>query len=191
MTNLSQKLVGLAVVTALVSGCSTRPRNFAANLSAPVESRSEFETTYRTCLTMVQSGQKSGFKNAAVKIGAGAGVVGAGLAVGGAASAGAVGTGWAGIGAGAGTALAAATVFVGAAGFGMTRLIRGGRERKFKRNMSSCLGEFGYTVESWDKLKRKQDAASIAASRANLSTNPVSRAENEAATQIPVSSVGP
>ncbi len=169
----NSSLMAAAYAAMLVSGCSTRPRNFAANLSAPVADRAVFENDYRTCQTLVRGGHRSGFRSAASTIAVGAGAISGGIAVGavgagvGASTAG-VGTGWSSVGAGLGAAAAAATVFVAAAGFGVTRLIRGGRERKYKRAMSDCLSEYGYGVGSWEKLPKRDDAAQIAAQRATL-----------------------
>ncbi len=66
-------------------------------------------------------------------------------------------------GAAAGTVLAAATVVTGLARFGITCAIRGGKERKFKRNMSTCLTEYGHEVTDWEKLKKRDDTAAFAA----------------------------
>jgi hypothetical protein len=149
-------------VAMLASGCSTRPRNFVASVSAPVASRTAFETDYRTCQTLVANGRTSDFKAGAAQVLAtGAGAIGGGVAV--------VGLGVGGTISGAGMAAAAAMPVVGVlAGFGVSRAIRGGKERKFKRLMSSCLAEYGHQVESWDKLKKNEDPASIAASRARV-----------------------
>ncbi|MFZ9396920.1 MAG: hypothetical protein ACO25F_12780 [Erythrobacter sp.] len=148
------------MATAL-AGCSTKPRNFAASVSTPVNDRIAFEQDYRTCAALVKSGHKSGFRSAATTTAISAGAVGAGAGV---AALGAGGTysSVGAAGAAAGTVLAAATVVAGLAGFGITRAIRGGKERKFKRNMAACLAEYGYQVTDWEKLKKRDDAAAFA-----------------------------
>ena len=156
-------LVGVAM---LISGCSTRPRNFTAELRAPVPDRAAFENEFRTCQTLVRQGHKSGFKDAATGLAVGSGAVGAGLAVA-SMTAGGVYSSYGAAGAAAGAALMATTAVVGIAGFGLTRLIRGGKERKYKRTMDACLTEYGYSVDSWAKVNKKDDAAKIAAAKAN------------------------
>lgn len=173
--NTPRTITAALCAAMLVTGCSTRPRNFTANLSAPVADRTEFENDFRRCQTLVRGGHLSGFRAAASKIAVGSGVISGGIAVGavgagvGASTVGA-GTGWSSVGAGLGAAAAAATVFVAAAGFGVTRLIRGGRERKYKQAMANCLAEYGHGVASWSKLSRREDAAQIAAQRAILAS---------------------
>ena len=154
-------LVGVAM---LVSGCSTRPRNFTAELSAPVVDRMAFEGDFRTCQTLVRQGRKSGFKNAAAMgLVGGVGAVGGGAAL---ASAGLVGVN---IGTGAVSALTYAVPFIGVfAGFGMSRAIRSGREGKYKRAMATCLDEYGYGVSRWSAVKKRDDAAQITAAKANI-----------------------
>ena len=191
-------LVGVAM---LISGCSTRPRNFTAELRAPVPDRAAFENEFRTCQTLVRQGRKAGFKNAATGLAVGSGAVGAGLAVG-SMTAGGVYSGYGAAGAAAGAALMATTAVIGIAGFGLTRLIRGGKERKYKRTMDACLTEYGYSVDSWAKVNKKDDAAKIAASKATVqplepvvataTVEPVAAIhEPETATLTPASALDP
>lgn len=165
--NRNAMICALAGASVLASGCSTRPRNFTAELSAPVPDRAAFENDFRTCQTLVRQGRKAGFKDAATGLAVGSGAVGAGLAVG-SMTAGGVYSGYGAAGAAAGAALMATTAVVGIAGFGLTRLIRGGKERKYKRAMDACLTEYGYSVDSWAKVNKKDDAAKIAASKASV-----------------------
>ena len=160
-------LVGVAM---LVTGCSTRPRNFTAELSAPVADRMAFESDFRTCQTLVRQGRKSDFKGAAASaLATGVGTVGAGAAM--------VGTGLVGIttGGGAAALATAAMPVVGVfLGFGVSRMIRSGKEGKYKRAMNTCLDEYGYGVSRWSTVKKKDDAAKIAAGKASVqSTDPV------------------
>ena len=151
----------IAATAMLLSGCSTKPRNFSANLTAPVPDRLAYENDYRTCQKLVQSGRTSDFKaGAAQALATGAGTMGA-TAI--AATAGGIGIG------GATTAASVAIPGVGLiAGFGVARAIRGGKERKFKRNMSACLQEYGYSVGGWAKLHKRDDAARIASQQASI-----------------------
>lgn len=143
----------------LVSGCSTRPRNFTASLSAPVADRTMFENDFRRCQALVRQGHRSNFKGAAATaLVTGVSTLGTGVAM--------AGTGMVGLttSGGAAAAASAAMPVVGIlVGFGISRAIRSGKERRFKRAMDSCLGEYGYRVEHWAKIHRRDDAARIAA----------------------------
>lgn len=163
----------LVALSVMASGCSTRPRNFSANVSAPVADRMAFENDYRTCQDLVRSGHKSGFRAAGTTAAISAGAVGGGVGAF-AATTGGTASGWGGVGAGLGTAAAAATMAVGVLGFGLTRLIRGGREHRFKERMSTCLGEYGYEVAGWEKLKKRDDPAAFASANATIAPQPPS-----------------
>jgi len=153
--HVNKTICGL-MMAATLSGCSTRPRNFAAQVAVPSAELAAFETDYRTCSSLVAQGRRSDFREAAMTVGAsGAGALG-GAAVS-VASVSAVGF------SGAGMIASAAIPGIGLlAGFGVSRMIRSGNERKFKRAMTACLGEYGYTVDDWEKIDRKSDAATAA-----------------------------
>lgn len=196
--NRNASICALGAAAMLASGCSTRPRNFTAELSAPVTDRAVFENDFRTCQTLVRQGHKSGFKDAAaMSLAGGVGAVGGGAAL---ASAGLVGLN---IGTGAVSAMTYAVPFIGVfAGFGMSRAIRSGREGKVKRAMAACLDEYGYGVSRWSAVKKKEDAAKIAAAKASIAAPAPSIAAStiepieasaapEAASLTPVSAVQP
>lgn len=151
------------------AGCSTRPRTFSATVT-PVDStvplaQSEI-LAFTNCDSQVRQGRKNGFTTAAVTGAAttvglygGAGIATSGIAGGSLSAAGA-------------TAAAAVPIIGIAAAFGMNRLIRSGRERKYKRTMTTCMNELGYKVIDWTKVPKKQPAtATLAPSpiRMNLS----------------------
>jgi hypothetical protein len=48
-----------------------------------------------------------------------------------------------------------------ASAFGVSRAIRSGRERSYKKHMGQCLGEFGYSVVDWTRVKKKQPATAM------------------------------
>ena len=162
--NRNAMICALAAASAAVSGCSTRPRNFTAELRAPVPDRAAFENEFRTCQTLVRQGRKSDFKaSAATMLATGAGTIGTGAAM--------VSTGLVGITTSGGAA-AAATVAMPVVGvllgFGVSRAIRSGKEGRYKRAMATCLDEYGYGVSRWSAVKKKDDAAKIAAAKANI-----------------------
>ncbi len=143
---------------ALVSGCSTKPRNFQPIVAPPPASSAAFQKVVDDCVVMVRSGRTSGFANA-VLIGAGGTV--AGIAGGVAATSIALSNATSVGGAvGAGGAGAAVFPIVGiAVGFGISRAIRSGREKKIKTAMTTCLGEFGYTVAGWEVIRKTKKKA--------------------------------
>ncbi|MCT2557984.1 hypothetical protein N0B51_03215 [Tsuneonella sp. YG55] len=151
---LSTTLCIAAAVAA--AGCSTKPRQFSAQVrpvaQAPERaSLASSETEiYQSCDQMVRHGRKAGFAAAAATSGAGvAGMFGgANLA-------------FTGLGgstfASAGATAAAAMPIIGlAAAFGMNRAIRGGRERSYRKHMTTCMGEMGYEVADWTRAPKKQ-----------------------------------
>ena len=157
-------LLTVAAAALVLSGCSTRPREFSAALAAPIAERETYRQTFADCRAMVRAGHSRDFKaTAATALATGAGTVGSAMAM--------VGAGVVGpftAGAGAVAATAALPVVGVLAGFGVSRAIRSGKERKYKRAMGTCLDEYGYTVASWDTVGKKQDPARIAADKARV-----------------------
>lgn len=142
------------------AGCSTRPRTFSAMVT-PVDGTAPLAQSevlaFTNCDKQVRQGRKSGFATVAVTGAAttvglygGAGIATSGIAGGSLSAAGA-------------TAAAAVPIIGFAAAFGMNRLIRSGRERKYKRTMATCMNELGYTVIDWTKVPKKQPATATLA----------------------------
>lgn len=152
MTAHSRTALCIAAVLASTA-CSTKPRTFSATVrpATTLASSQDEGAVYATCNQLVRKGHKGNFASAAATGGAaGAAVVGSAAAV---AASGTVGWGVTGTG----YALSAAIPFVGlAAGFGVNRMIRSGREKSYRKNMSLCLGELGYEVVDWTRMKKKQ-----------------------------------
>lgn len=148
--------IGLVAVAMSTNACSTKPRQFSAQVR-PVAEAPQIATSqpregvaYTICDAMVRRGRKSGFASAAAMGGAGA--VGA---VGG------MGVAFTSLGGGtlasAGATAAAAIPVLGiAAAFGMNRAIRGGRERGYRKHMTACMDEMGYAVVDWTRAPKKQ-----------------------------------
>lgn len=142
----------LAGVALIAGGCSTRPRTFNPVLAAPTADPAAYQRDLSACRTMVAQGKRSGFGDAAVATGTGA-VAGA------ATGAAAVGTGAIPLGIGMSGAAAAALVAVMplagiAAGVGVTRAIRSGKEKKVKAALADCLAAHGHAVGSWQLVKK-------------------------------------
>jgi hypothetical protein len=134
---------------AAASGCSSKPRYFEASLTAEPAEQSRFEKDMALCRELVGRGYKSDFAAKAAAVGAGTVA-----SFGAAAASVATTTGFL-------EATAASTAFgvvmppVGAlAGFGVSRAIRSGREKKLKTNLTNCLSEYGYSVAQWVPAKR-------------------------------------
>lgn len=144
----------LLAVALSANACSTKPRSFSATVT-PVEARQiaaqPEADVFATCNMLVRKGHKGNFAAAAASSGA------AGLAMfGGAAAVAASGTVGIGVTTG-GAVLSAAVPVVGLlAGFGVNRMIRSGRERKYKRVMGDCMQELGYEVTDWTRAPKKQ-----------------------------------
>lgn len=82
--------------------------------------------------------------------------------------------------------LTAAIPFVGlAAGFGVNRLIRSGKERKYKRVMTECMGELGYEVVDWARAPKRQPGTATLVQTAI----PPTLAQSEATTDLAATSV--
>ena len=144
----------LMIIATLAGGCSTRPREFSATLNPPAADVATYDHDFGVCRALVRNGVKSGFKDAAVMTGVGvAGAFGTGAAM---AGAGAVGIGMSG---GAAAAATAGLLIVPIGlGFGVSRMIRSGRERRQKVAMENCLAEYGYTPTGWTVVKRIKTA---------------------------------
>ena len=167
-----KQIVSIAVMATLGAACSTRPREFRADLAAPAQDVSAFDRDMRQCQVLVRSGAKKDFKGTVAQIGLGSGV---GILAGG------------GVGAAAATAstatfngvvgaATATTLFVGPlASFGVSRIIRSGREKRYKSALGTCLSEYGYSVSSWKK-QPKLKRADIAAAKLLMTANPVREA---------------
>jgi hypothetical protein len=155
----------LIIACVAASGCSSRPRNFAATLSAPASDEATYQRDFAACDALARKGYKSNFKAAALSTAGGTAIgVAAGFGAAGIAAA-SVGTASGGLGAAISAAavpgaVGAAALFVIAApvGFGISRAIRSGREKRLKRALTSCMGEYGYTVSDWTVVKKRKKA---------------------------------
>jgi hypothetical protein len=149
----NRKLVTATLFLALAtSGCSSRPRYFAATVNPPAANRIAFEQEMTVCRDLVGRGYKSNFGAAVVSVGGG---TAAGFATAGASIAAVDGGLVFGTATSASSALALAMPFIGiGVGFGISRAIRSGREKKLKLALTNCLGEKGYEVEAWTPTKR-------------------------------------
>lgn len=146
----------------VVNGCSTRPRDFAARLSAAPASQDIFTRDFAMCKLMVDRGVTGKFKdqfaaNAAAATGVAVGAVASSVAVSSSIAAGLANGFSAALGS-TGTATGSATastlsVAAPAAGIlvsvAISRALKGKREKQVKSAMADCLAEAGYIVAGW------------------------------------------
>lgn len=168
--------IAICLAAALAStACSTKPRTFsatvqpAASLAAATAGEAQ---VFETCDRLVRAGHKGEFAAAAASGAAtGATLVGGGAAL--------AASGTIGIGAtAAGAAMAMALPVVGmAAGFGVNRLIRSGREKKYKLNMAACMSELGYDVVDWNRAPKRQPGTAVMGERLPAEINEVPEVE--------------
>lgn len=157
----------LSATALVISGCSSRPRHFTATLNPPAADEAAYQRDFATCDTLARKGYKSNFKAAALStvggtaVGFGAGVAASSVAVASVGTGGSIFGGLNGIGAGVGAGVGAMFVVGLPVGFGISRAIRGGREKRLKKNISSCLSEYGYTTAEWTRVKKPRKVASL------------------------------
>ncbi len=160
-------VIALSSAALLVSGCSTRPRQFTATLTTPASDPTGYDRDFQTCQTLVGKGYQSNFKATALKLGIGtAAGIGGGLAVGAVVASAVTPTvaslGFNSVAAGAAAFTVAVPVIGIGVGFGVSRAIRSGREKRIKAALASCLSEYGYSVDSWKPVKKVRKTKSKA-----------------------------
>ena len=192
MQPLPKRGVLLLVIGAAgaLAACSSKPRYFKP-VSAGQPAEANLERDIYLCDQLARKGYKSGFKDAALKVGGGtaAGIgVGAGVAalttLGGASSG--LGTAISSSFAPAANAAAAATIVLPVAMFGISRAIRSGREKKHKLAMGQCLSELGYSPEGWVKAMRPKKGTTFAAPAPPQSPAPASEVVSLPDSDVPL-----
>lgn len=150
-----QHRIAICLAAALLSAaCSTKPRQFSATVRASSSdsiASGDEARQFALCDKLVRSGRSNGFAAAAAT-----GAVGGAAALGGAVAVSTSGLVGGSISTAGAAGLAAMPVFGFAAAFGVNRMIRGGKERKYRRSMANCLQEFGYDVVDWSKAPKRQ-----------------------------------
>ncbi|MCJ2179943.1 hypothetical protein [Novosphingobium album (ex Hu et al. 2023)] len=156
-----ERLTAIALSAVLASGCSSTPRTFTPQLTAAPDDSAAYEEALATCQ---QQSVVLGRGRTTDRIANGAGTATAGGMVAGGASYGA-----------AAVAGAVAVVAVPVMGvvWGITRANRSKKERRIKEASGRCLMEQGYTVASWQRVKRPRHAeqAKIEEARLELPLN--------------------
>ncbi|MEO7365956.1 MAG: hypothetical protein ABIW03_06525 [Sphingomicrobium sp.] len=139
------------MIAVTLSGCSSRPREFAPQLAAAPESNAALDATTAECSQLLVAGKL----DSDGRLGSGAAGAAAGGAI--AVAGGAAATSMVPA---VGAALASATVvllpFVALGGaWGMAKMKRAKKEKTIKAALAGCLQERGYVVTGWEKTGRK------------------------------------
>ena len=147
---MRKRIIGAVCAGLLISGCSSRPRDFRPTLGAVPVDQARFDSAFDECRQLFVSGKLD--SNGRLASG-GAGVA-AGTVVGAAGAAGVAGAGLYG-----GMAVASATLvlmpvaIIGGA-LGMAKIKRHKKEQAIQRVMTGCLHDRGYEVASWRKAAK-------------------------------------
>ena len=149
---MSSKIIGVAVVTALtLSGCSSRPREFAPQLASPPASSAALDAAVAECSQLFVAGKLD--RSGRLGSGAAGAAAGGAMAVAGGAAASSAGL-YGGMAVASATVVLLPIVALGGA-WGMAKIKRGKKERVIKSVMAGCLKERGHEVSGWEKTGRK------------------------------------
>ena len=145
----------LLVVTAcaglLVQGCSSRPREFTPTLGIATAEAAGFDQAYATCTQLMVAGKlntegRSGSLGAGAAAGATTAAVGAGTVA-------VLGPSMGALAAASATVVLLPFAVIGGA-WGMAKMKRAKKEAAIKNVISGCLQERGYSVASWEMVRK-------------------------------------
>jgi hypothetical protein len=145
----------LLVVTAcaglLLQGCSSRPREFTPTLGIATAERAGFDQAYAGCTQLMVAGKldeegRSGSLGAGAAAGATTAAVGAGTAA-------VLGPSMGALAAASATVVLLPFAVIGGA-WGMAKMKRAKKEEAIKNKISGCLQERGYSVASWEMVRK-------------------------------------
>lgn len=144
---MRKPFLAIAAAALVLSGCSSRPREFTPTLGYAPASQAEFDAAYSDCQQLLVAGKLDSSGRSA-SAGAGAAAGAATAAAGGTAAAAA--GGYAGLAAASATIVLLPFAVLGGA-WGMSRMKRAKKEAAVKTAMEGCLSERGYRVAGWSK----------------------------------------
>src|SRR5215213_8685270 len=147
-------LISAVGASLLLSGCSSRPREFNPSLGAPPADQAAFDKDYGECRELLVAGKLD--RNGRL------GSAGAGAAAGGVAAAGGMAAATS-AGLYGGMAIASATIiaipFVALGGaWGMAKIKRNKKEKAIQQAMAGCLDQRGHQIVGWSKAKKVKKA---------------------------------
>jgi hypothetical protein len=138
----------------LISGCSSKPRNFAPVLGATPTDAQMYQAQWLTCREEVQASSRHGSGRLASA--AGGAVAGAGtFAVASAATAGTYATMRGAMAALGATIIGAPIAAIGGA-WGLSKIKKTKKERAIKAATADCLAKAGYSVERWRVMSKRE-----------------------------------
>jgi hypothetical protein len=148
---MRKSVIAVTAAAVLLTGCSSRPREFTPELAVPTANQAQFDAAYAECQQLLVAG-KLDSSGRASSAGAGAAAGATTAAVGGVGAA-AIG-GWTGVAAASATVVLLPFAIIGGA-WGMSRMKRAKKEAAIKTAMTGCLKERGYHVAGWSKGIKK------------------------------------
>lgn len=153
-----RRQIATAIALILVlTGCSSRPREFVPTLKMAPADQAKYEQDYETCRTLVAKGQRSGFGSRLASAGTGvAAGVGIPMAI--------ASLGEAAVFAVASSAVVLMPVVGVGAAWAMAKRKKNRKEQVIKQATALCLSEHGYVVAHWDLARkhRRVDPATVA-----------------------------
>ena len=153
MTNKPFLLLGICAIA--LSGCSSRPRNFAPVLAAPPADAQTYEKHWLDCREQVAAATGKGSGRLASAGGGAVAGAGAGLAASAATSGATFATYGAAATAGA-MMIATVPVFGLAGAWGISKIKKSKKERRIKAATAECMARNGYSVDKWRVMSKRE-----------------------------------
>ena len=150
----SKVIVTVTAAAVALTGCSSKPRNFAPVLGAAPADSKLYEAQWLTCREQVAASTKKGSGRGASAAGGAAAGAGGAVAVG-AATAGTYAS-YAGAAAAIGATIIAAPLAAIGGAWGISKIKKTKKERAIKTATADCLSKAGYTVQDWRVMKKRE-----------------------------------
>ena len=146
-------LLWAAAGAVILTGCSSKPRNFAPVMAAPPADGQAYEAQWLACREQVAGMSRKGSERGASA--AGGAAAGAGVAAAGAGIASTT-TGMAAGFAVAGATLIAAPVALIGGAWGISKIKKTKKEKAIKAATAECMAKSGYTVDKWRVMSKQE-----------------------------------
>jgi len=137
----------------VITGCSSKPRNFAPVMVAPPADAKAYEAQWLACREQVAESAKTGSGRLASAAGGAAAGVGGAVAIGtsAGASAGMVGA----MAAASATVILAPIAAIGGA-WGISKIKKTKKEKAIKAATADCMAKSGYSVLKWRVMSKRE-----------------------------------
>ena len=152
-------LLWAAAGAVILTGCSSRPRNFAPVLAAPPADQQQYEAQWLACRQQVAVTTKNGSERGVSALGGAAVGAGGAVAVGAAASTATYATYGAAAAALGATILMAPVAALGGA-WGISKIKKNKKEKVIKAATADCMAKAGYSVDKW-RVMTKQEVRAL------------------------------